>query len=418
MINIITTILILSTIGEFIPIPGIEINQLAILYLAPFFFLRAKKRYRYYPFNIIIMILAFLYVYIFLQGAALAFDLVEFIKTAKNYAVAFIFISMVIVLDIDEFRVILKRFVRFSSMFFLVEYTLGYFNLDGVYNLLFNPPFASIRNVANFLSPNSYGIVLAILIVGNLYLFFTESKKYYFVFAMLLVLPLLTTASRSGLLILLSGIFIYAFIRFRLPIKIIAIFTVIFGVNSFFSERLLSLLYQHTSSYFVRRFILYLESGNLLGDRMNEYNLIFDAYRDSWFAGLGFGNITGSNEIYTGMSSMHNEYFRFFIEGGVVGGILFVLLISILIYAMVRVIKSENVDRDTRALLATYSAMFLIAELQYNFFDAHREGIILIFIGFSSIMYFSGKFRSVNKKPNNAPLIESVNNKSKNGVMI
>ncbi|WP_165442844.1 O-antigen ligase family protein [Senegalia massiliensis] len=408
----------MSTIGEFIPIPGIEINQLLILCMAPFYFLKAKKRYRYYPFNLIVMVLVFLYVYIFFQGATLAFDFIEFIKTAKNYAVAFIFISMVIVLDIDEFRLILRRYVNFSSVFFLIEYTLGYFNIDGIYNLLFNPPFANIRNVANFLSPNSYGIILSILIVGNLYLFFNESKKYYFVFAMLLVLPLLTTASRSGLIILVSGIFIYVFIRFRLPIKILAILTVIFGVYSFFSERLLSFLYQHTSSYFVRRFILYLESGNLFGDRMNEYNLIFNAYSDSWFVGLGFGNITGSNEIYTGMSSMHNEYFRFFIEAGIVGGILFFLLISILLYAMVKVIKSKNVDRDTKALFVTYSAMFLIAEMQYNFFDAHREGIILIFIGFSSIMYFSRKFKDVHKKVNNPRSCELINNKREDGVII
>lgn len=406
MLNIITTILLLSTIGEFIPIPGIEINQLFILAFAPIYFLKAKKRYKNYPFNIIIIILVFLYIYIFLQGAALAIEFIEFIKTTKNYAVAFIFISMIIVLDINEYRSILKKYVNFCNIFFLVEYMLSYFNLDDIYNLLFNPPYGNIRNVANFLSPNSYGIVLAFLIVGNLYLYFSERKKYYLAFASLLVFPLLTTASRSGLIVLAIGIFIYILIRFKLPTKVLTIFLAIFGLYSFFSDRLLDFLYQYTSSYFVRRFILYLESGNLFGDRMNEYNSIFDAYRDSWFAGLGFGNITGNNVIYQGMSSMHNEYFRFFIEGGVVGGLLFSLLVSVLIYAMVRVFKSKNINRDIKALLISYSVMFLIAEMQYNFFDAHREGIILIFCGFSSIMYFS----KVNIRVNNQVTNELINN--------
>jgi len=389
MINIFSIILALSTVGEFIPIPGIEINQFVILIIFPLFYIKIKDRYGCHPKNIIVLIVFILYGYILLQGSIMTYDLVEFIKTIKNYTISFMFILMVISLNSSEYKTILKKYINFCSIFFIFEFFLGYFNFTSIYNMLFIQPYADIRHMGNFLSPNSYGIIIAFIMIGNLYLYVQQKQKVNMLFLIGLSLPMLTTVSRSAVIILLIGVIIFIFIKFRIGTKIIIILTTFISLLYILSDKFVMWLYKYYSSYYARRFILYLESGNLYGDRSNEYKTIFKLYKTSWFTGLGFGNITGNNELYQGMSSMHNEYYRFFIEGGIIGGLLFLVIVIILLYSIIKLYKIKNVDKNTKALFITYTIMFLIAELQYNFFDAHREGILLIFFGFSVITIFS-----------------------------
>jgi O-antigen ligase len=102
--------------------------------------------------------------------------------------------------------------------------------------------------------------------------------------------------------------------------------------------------------------------------------------------GLGFGNISGDNVLYQGMSSMHNEYLRFFVEGGIIGGILFTFIVGLLILSIIRIYLINPMHADI-GLPISLVLMFLASELQYNFLNAPREGIILAFFSCASVCW-------------------------------
>lgn len=376
------------------PLPLMEINQLVIIILIPIIIIKAKGRNAYFPNNLMFLIVIFLWVYIILQGTLMAYSYIDLVKVMKNYSLSFIFIMMVISLNWDEYKIILSRYTIFCNLFFTFEFLLGYFKLNTIYNLFFIPPYDQLRHMANFLSPNSYGILLTLLIISNIYLFFQNKKVTNIIFSIVLILPIISTVSKSTIILLLIGIVTFLFVKFKIAMKFVIITCLFVGLYYIMSDKILILLSKYASSYFVRRFILYFESGNLFGDRANEYNTIFNLYKDSWFTGLGFGNISGNNQLYSGMDSMHNEYLRFFIEGGIVGGILFSIIIVLLVYLIIKIISNRKIDSNDKALAVTFTIMFLIAEMQYNFFNAHREGIILIFFGFISIVLFKSQNHS------------------------
>jgi O-antigen ligase len=404
MIIIFILILILSTIGEYLPLPGFQTNQLFILVLVPIVIFKIKKRISYYPHNVVLVILLFLWFYITLQGLLSTYDINAFLRTMREYSISFIFILMVICLKVDEYRTILKKFTSFCNVFFMFEYILGTSNVGHIYNTFFHQPYADIRNMANFLSPNSYGAVIAFLIISNIYLYCHYKNKMNLLFSLLLIFPLVTTVSRSSLIVLILGLLVFVFIKFKIAVKFAILIAVLWLSLISVSDRIVVWLSQYSDSYFARRIVLYFQSDSVFGNRIYEYEIIFNLYKSNWFTGLGFGNITGKNQLYSGMTSMHNEYLRFFIEAGIVGGALFMIIIVFLIYAAIKLVLSREYDRNIKALFASFTIMFLVSQLQYNYFNAPREGILLIFFGFSALTVFTKTKINVNKS-NTTPLL-------------
>lgn len=399
MINCFLVILILSTIGEFLPIPILEINQLSILLMIPYVYRNGYKKSSNNKLrkNLVIMT-SVLFIYIAIQGLFMTYDFDIYMKTMKNYMISFIFIIMTISLNFKDYMEILKKYCIFGSIFFFIEYVLNAFKFTAIYNILFQPPFQGVRTMANFLSPNSYGTILSLLIILNLYLFIKERKKFNLIFSIGLIMPLISTASKSGLIILVVGIISFMFFNFNLKMKLVTFITTILGLFYVMSDYFIALLYKFNSIYFVTRIRKYLEAGSVLGGRGVEYGKIFKVYKDSWITGLGFGNVGSGSHFYIAMSSLHNEYLRFFIEGGIVGGILFTCIIGILIFAAVKLFLNKDILKLEKALIISFLLMFLMAEFQYNFFNAPRESIVLIFFAFGVINCYCNYFENAKDK--------------------
>ena len=367
--------LVFSGIGEFFNIPFLEINQFFLVLVILICLIRIKTNpSNYVVVDSIQMVVIALVIYLILQGFILTSNYMEYMRFAKNYILAFSFILIIMTLEYSEYLRILKVIVYFLTVLFFLEYILWQAS-PFLYGYMFAPLYDGIRHMANFLSPNSYAIVLAFLITYYVNRFVQAHKFINIIVGIGLCLPLATTYSKSGLIVCVVGVFFCLWFSENKFYKGIAIIGVIIFSWLLFSNLLITFLELFPDSYYARRLVLYLESETLGGERADTYLQMIHIFQDNWIGGVGFGNLTESNEHIIGFSSPHNEYLRFFAEGGIVGGILFSLFIASIAIQTLKWRKSS--DR----ILIIWGILFIIAEIFYNYLNAPREGLILIFFG-------------------------------------
>lgn len=372
-------IVFFSTIKEIINIPFIELNQAALI--AVLLLLVADKRTNgssnfHIILTPIITVILVLICYMILQGILLSLNYRDSFRMLKNYVLGLLFIITIISMDHENYVKIVDKAIKCMTVVFAIEY-FSYILAPLLYNTLFYIPYQNVRHVASFLSPNSYAIILAFLITYHANKFFVNGKIVNALIGVFLFLPLVSTYSKSGMIIALAGILLSMWFskKYRLFVIIIGIL----GIGLIFSGLLVDILECFPDSYYARRFLLYFEEGSLGGPRTEGYRQIFDIFRENWFVGVGFGNITGNNEIYQGFSSPHNEYLRFLAEGGIIGGVLFFAIIIAILKKIAKVYFVNN-NRDN-IIFVIWGILFLLSEIFYNYLNAPREGILLIFMG-------------------------------------
>lgn len=381
--NIINYVLLLaiflSSIKEIINIPLIELNQIfLIFFLLLFINSKKKKEIKNFQITFAQLTIILLISYIVIQGIFLSINYTNFFRMIKNYVLGLLFIMAMLSLDYMDYISIVEKAIRGMTIVFIMEYII-YIFMTPVYNILFYAPYENIRHVASFLSPNSYAIVLAFLITYYINDFILKRKKISILLGIFLFLPLISTYSKSGMLIALGGIVLSMWLSGNKLYKLIVVFFVVVLGGLIVSGAIVNILEQFPDSYFARRFLLYFEEGTLGGERGEDYIEIFNIFRENWLVGVGFGNITGNNEIYQGFSSAHNEYLRFLSEGGIIGGILFFSITFALLKKVIRVFVCRN---RKNYIFAIWGILFLMSEMFYNYLNAPREEIILIFMGF------------------------------------
>ena len=381
--NIINYVLLLtiflSSIKEIINIPLIELNQIfLILFLLLLIYSKKKREIKNFQITFTQLTIILLISYIVIQGIFLSISYTDFLRMIKNYVLGLLLIMAMLSLDYTDYISIVKKAIRGMTIVFIMEYIICIF-MPSAYNLIFYEPYANIRHVASFLSPNSYAIVLAFLITYHINDFILKRKKISGLLGLFLFLPLISTYSKSGMLIALAGILLSMWLSGNKLYKLIVAFFVVILGGLIVSEEIVNILEQFPDSYFARRFLLYFEDGTLGGERGEDYIEIFNIFKENWLVGGGFGNITGNNEIYQGFSSAHNEYLRFLSEGGIIGGMLFFSIIFALLKKIIRVFKYK--DRENY-IFAIWGGLSLMSEMFYNYLNAPREGILLIFMGF------------------------------------
>ena len=381
--NIINYVLLLtiflSSIKEIINIPLIALNQIfLILFLLLLIYSKKKREIKNFQITFTQLTIILLISYIVIQGIFLSISYTDFLRMIKNYVLGLLLIMAMLSLDYTDYISIVKKAIRGMTIVFIMEYIICIF-MPSAYNLIFYEPYANIRHVASFLSPNSYAIVLAFLITYHINDFILKRKKISGLLGLFLFLPLISTYSKSGMLIALAGILLSMWLSGNKLYKLIVAFFVVILGGLIVSEEIVNILEQFPDSYFARRFLLYFEDGTLGGERGEDYIEIFNIFKENWLVGGGFGNITGNNEIYQGFSSAHNEYLRFLSEGGIIGGMLFFSIIFALLKKIIRVFKYK--DRENY-IFAIWGGLFLMSEMFYNYLNAPREGILLIFMGF------------------------------------
>ena len=179
--NIINYVLLLtiflSSIKEIINIPLIELNQIfLILFLLLLIYSKKKREIKNFQITFTQLTIILLISYIVIQGIFLSISYTDFLRMIKNYVLGLLLIMAMLSLDYTDYISIVKKAIRGMTIVFIMEYIICIF-MPSAYNLIFYEPYANIRHVASFLSPNSYAIVLAFLITYHINDFILKRKK-------------------------------------------------------------------------------------------------------------------------------------------------------------------------------------------------------------------------------------------------
>ena len=376
-------VVLFSAIKEVINIPLIEINQLFLIitffiYVSSQWLIGAKAFYiRVTPIAVLSVLLIG---YMFFQGLFLSINYIDCVRMLKNYLLALLFLIIITSIDYEDYRMIVKNSLNCMTAIFLLEFFL-YLFFRPLYYEMFYAPYQNIRHQAGFLSPNSYAVILAFLITYHVYIFLIEKKFINFLFGISLIFPLVSTYSKSGFLITFSGIVLCMWFSQKRFLRLLVVMVIVIGGVMVLSGKIVDILEYFPDSYFAKRFLVYFEEGSIGGERTEGYKQLFDIFQQNFLFGVGFGNITGQNDFFQSFSSPHNEYLRFLVEGGIIGGALFGGIVLISVKKILEI--SVYSKRRENKIYAIWGILFLLSEIFYNYLNAPREGILLIFMGFS-----------------------------------
>ncbi|TCK93461.1 O-antigen ligase-like membrane protein [Natranaerovirga hydrolytica] len=248
-----------------------------------------------------------------------------------------------------------------------------------------NPNVVS-RVYATFENPNIFALFLLFVLPITLSLFYTskkiESKIIFGTSWLLMVMALVFTFSRGGYLAFSIGLLL--FIILTNPKNIIGL--TIIGVLSIpllppvIWERILTIGSATDSSNYYRLVL---------------WNGAFDMIQDYWHLGTGLGYASFREVVPRYFSEMspyhlHNTFLQFFVETGVLGITLLILLILMIIKITLKVIGNEKdnyVKNTTAALLAAFVSIFIHGMFEHLLFNPKIIVYFWILIGLILINY-------------------------------
>ena len=393
--NVLFFAVFLSFIKEIINIPLIEINQLMFLIAAIYCLSQYGQSFklRKNSINIIAIIMLFVLV---IQGGFLTQNIKNFANVYVDY---FFCLSVFIIcsqLKESEYNQLLRKICFSGTIIALLECILWRCN-SRIYDLLFYRPFEELRNVASFLSPNSYAIIIAFLMLYHFHYFLNYHKVRYAMCFALLLLPLFTTYSKSGIFILALGIICELFL-YNIFTRYVSIVVVLTSLYLVYTNKIVYILQlcNLNNNYYARRFIAYFESGNIFSGREAGYENLLNIIKNNFFIGVGFSNLTNNSELFLDFSTPHNEYLRFWAEIGIIGLILIGVFVIVSIIYIIRIYKLKTIYSNNWSLCITFAVMFLAAQLFYNYWGTPREGMLLSF--FASGIFFRYSNKALNKR--------------------
>jgi O-antigen ligase len=274
------------------------------------------------------------------------------------------FLAYVAVQKTSDFQSLLSAI--FISGILPIAFALYQF----IFSLGFQDDAVSIPRIfGTFSHPNVFSLYLfALIVFAALYfLVFARSNRnqlFTLLFLGSLACVLLLTFARVAWLALFVFTFLLALFRYRfLLIPIIFLPLVLFALSSDFQERVLASFSPHPDSSIIWRQNLWhdvttksIQDGNLwLGSGMDTFPIVSESLRGSTF---------GSNDP-------HNDFVKFFIEGGIVGVLVYILYLASILFLL---LKNYFRSRPGSALQLSFGILILfffslqIASLSDNVF--------------------------------------------------
>ncbi len=182
--------------------------------------------------------------------------------------------------------------------------------------------------------PITYGAMLAIIIVSNIYLLISNRYKkqnIFFIisFLILMIINLIFTNSRSPILFLLvAALGLFSF-RKKIFAKFIIPFIIIFSLFFYFFSGYVSSYYQNFES------LMNINNSNTVGGsdlfmRLEQFQLTFELFKQRIFFGLGIGSFNPTAEVYTGLLGGESVWIQTLLERGIWGGISYLVLLVFL----------------------------------------------------------------------------------------
>jgi len=108
------------------------------------------------------------------------------------------------------------------------------------------------------------------------------------------------------------------------------------------------------------------------------------------FGGLGLGYIAQYGELYGGILETyenfpHNEYIRFYIEGGILGLVFIVTLLFVFFKLCFEIIKNDENNLRAIYVSAFFSVVFIMSIFDNLFFDMYKSNFYYL----SVILFWS-----------------------------
>ncbi|SEU00347.1 O-antigen ligase [Paenibacillus sp. NFR01] len=187
----------------------------------------------------------------------------------------------------------------------------------------------------------------------------TRHIRYFYVMLALNFLILVGTGTRGPVLALILMVLYYFYDISRLYLKGKSLYLIPLLCSALL---ILSAVYLQLDNIKKRSFERTTETGVDLSGRAEAWEYFLNKVSDSPWSGRGLGAVTVANDgtLYKGFVVPHNEYIRFYFDGGYIGAVL--LLISLLAVFMI-------VYRALAPPVKPYYLYFIAAFLIYSFSD-------------------------------------------------
>ena len=215
-------------------------------------------------------------------------------------------------------------------------------------------------------NPNSNGRYLVVAMIQFYYLFGTSKQWFYKFFALLGILitffAVFFTLSRSSILILFFGIGLLILLNFRKSLSVVTIILFLVAFMGFisFSDQLVGILNTILPSITL--------GTDTVGVRYRLWEAGIEMWRDFPIVGVGIGNFINYLPFYGSnlaphywFSPLHNTYLSALVETGLVGFVLFMILV-ILSFRNFWVAKFDD-DKEWSALRNAWFVIFLVVGL-------------------------------------------------------
>lgn len=291
------------------------------------------------------------------------------------------FLAYISVKKIDDFKKLLLAFFVSGILpvaFALYQWIFGI----GIQDDAFSVP----RIFGTFSHPNVFSLYLFALIVFAwlFFIIFARSpQKKLITFCMLgiFTIVLFLTFTRVAWLALFIFTFLLALFRYRfLLFPLVLLPLVLFTFSQNFQERFSETFAQRPDSSIIWRKNLWrdvttesIQSGNLwFGSGMNTFPIVSENLR-----GITFGS-----------NDSHNDFIKFFVEGGIVGLIIYLIYISSIFFILIKnyfQVHKQSVLQLSSGALFLFFLVITIASLSENVFR-HAPVQWLFFSAFGGLL--------------------------------
>ncbi len=288
------------------------------------------------------------------------------------------FLAFITIRKTEDFRTLLLAFFASS----LLPIAFGFYQL--AFNIGFQDADVSVPRIfGTFSHPNVFSLYLfSMIVLGILYfILFVKSRRerlISLIFLFILTVTLLLTFARVAWVALFLFIFFLALFRYRLLLFPLILFPlVLFTFSTPFQDRVIDSLRPGLDSSIVWRQNLWhdvttksIQDGNLWwGNGMDTFPLVSESLR---------GTRLGSNDP-------HNDFVKFFVEGGIVGvGVYIIYILSLFFLLLHGYIKSrpKSALRVSFALMTFFFLTLEVSSLSDNVFkNTPVQWVFFIMLG-------------------------------------
>lgn len=337
-------------------------------------------------FKLFFLLLSIYFIFSF-TGISLAVGLQETIRVVSF--IILYFVGWVYVNHQDRFFNLI-RLVVYSSIIPLIVAYIEYFSGSGLYT---NPGFEN-RIAGTFGHPNvlAYFSVIVLALIGAVWFYRGSNindieRKIFITIGIAYLIVLLITFTRGAWLGLILFILLMSLAQY--PVKTIRISSIIVGFAT-----LISLLYTFIASpdmldlpplgqFPVMNRIVGLFNSDPSDSVIWRLNMWDDAYNkalESPYIGFGTGSsetiIEQTRGTYRGSVEVHNDYIKVFLEQGIIGLLVYLIVIINILYSLYsRYIQSRNIYILTIAVLM--SIIYIV-----SLWDNLLRGTVLMWILF------------------------------------